>query len=74
LHSRHSAVTQQSGDSGLNLNIWQRVIKKYIKNAVIHAISYQGSEQYVSVGALENINWFGCNEGGCSEMYHPLCV
>jgi hypothetical protein len=26
MHFRHSAVTQQSGNSCLNLNIWQRVI------------------------------------------------
>jgi hypothetical protein len=67
MHFRHSAVTQQSGDSGLTLNIWQRVIMKYTKKALFTRPLrwYPGSEQYASVGVLVKFKWFDFNKGGC---------
>jgi hypothetical protein len=34
MHFRHSAITRQSGDSCLPLNIWQSVIKKNAKEVL----------------------------------------
>jgi hypothetical protein len=62
MHFRHSAVTQQSGDSGVTLRVnkWQRVIKKGTKKAVFARLlrRYPGSEQYASAGALMNFKDF----------------
>jgi hypothetical protein len=57
VHFRQPALTQQWKDSGLTLNIWQRVIKKDTKKALFtrHLPKYQGSEQYASGCALVHI-------------------
>jgi hypothetical protein len=63
---RHLAVTQWSGNCGLTLNIWQRVIKEDTKEALFTQLlrRYPVSEQYASESALENIKWFESNKGG----------
>jgi membrane protein involved in colicin uptake len=57
VHFRQSEVTQQSDDSGLTLNIWQRMIERY-KASFIHEIlrRFQSSEQYAGVDCMVNIN------------------
>jgi hypothetical protein len=67
VHFRHSAVPQQSSNSGLTLNIWQCMIKKDTKKALFMRLlrRYPGSGQYASVGALVNVKWFDFNKGGC---------
>jgi hypothetical protein len=66
VHFRRSAVTQQSDDSGLILNIWQRVIKKNTEKALFTQLIRRlpGSEHYASGGALVNIKWSDCKKGG----------
>jgi len=60
-------ATQQSGDCGLTLNIWQRVIQIETKKALFTRLlrRYAGSEQYASGGALVNFKLFDSNKGGC---------
>jgi len=66
MYFRQPAVTQQSGNCGLTLNIWQHMIQKDTKKALFVQLprTYPGSKQYESGGALANIQWSDSNNGG----------
>jgi hypothetical protein len=68
-HFCQPAVTQQSGDSSLTLNIWQRVTKERYKESVIHTTSSEVSRQQ-AVCERDLVN---TNKGG-RFLYHRFGV
>ena len=68
MHFHYSAMTHQSGDSCLPLNIWQCMNKKDTKKAVSMRLLRRcpGSGQYAKECTLENIKWSDSNKVGCN--------
>ena len=66
MHFANQLPNLQSGDSGLNLNICQRVITERYKESVIHATSSEISRQRAEcVCAVVNIKWLDLNKRDC---------
>jgi len=76
MHFRYSAMTHQSGNSCLPLNIWQCMIKKDTKKALSTQLLRRcpGSGQYATERTLEDIKWSDSNKVGCNIDWHIFLV
>ena len=66
MHFANQLPYLKSGDSDLNLNIWQRVITERYKESDIHATFCEVSRQRAEcVFALVYIKWLDFNKRHC---------
>ena len=74
---RHSAMTHQSGDSRLPLNIWQRVVKWKIQRKFYPRGFYGGVQAASSTHRSvlwKTFNWFDSNKGVCNIEWCSFLV